>query len=150
MHLLIPLVLASQVVLGNPGITALNNGAKAIDRNDIAKGLELTRQALDSEHLMAYQIAKAHNNLCVGYYKLKLYEEALKHCEEALSISQINWIFFNNRANAFLALGDKEQALSDYRRALDLNPGSKKLKENIRMALGSMNEEQESAKRPDA
>jgi tetratricopeptide (TPR) repeat protein len=135
MHPLIPLALASQMVLGNPGLTALNDGARAIDRNDIAQGMELTQQALDSEFLMLYQTAKAHNNMCAAFYKLKLYEEALKHCDTAISISANSWIYYNNRAGVYLGLGRLDDALADYRTALALNPTSERLKENVRMAV---------------
>jgi len=150
MHPLVPLALASQMVLGNPGLTALNSGARAIDRNDIAEGMELTQQALDSEMLMLYQTAKAHNNMCVAYFKLKLYEEALKHCNTAISISQSNWAYYNNRAGVYLGLGQVEEAMADYEKALDLNPGSDKLKENITLAFRQIERIQEQGDRPGA
>lgn len=148
MHPLIPLALASQMVLGNPGVIALNDGARAIDRNDIAQGMELTQQALDSEFLLLYQTGKAHNNMCVAFFKLKLYEEALKHCDTAISISENNWIYFNNRAGVYLGLGRLDDAVADYQVAVELNPYSERLKENVRMAVRSLDLARQEGKRP--
>lgn len=150
MHPLIPLALASQMVLGNPGLTALNSGARAIDRNDIAQGMELTQQALDSEFLLLYQIAKAHNNMCVAYYKLKLYEAALTQCNMAISISRNNWAYFNNRAGVYLGLGFRDEAMADYQVALDLNPNSDRLQENLRRAVRHLEDIRQMEERPGA
>ena len=138
MHPLVPLAVAAQVVLGNPGITALNNGARAIDNNDMARGIALTRDALDSDMLSPFQEAKAYNNLCVGFFKLKLFEEALKNCDQAIEISSKNWTYYNNRAGAHWGLGRYDEAIEDYKKALEFNPGSEKVQQNLALVYEHM------------
>lgn len=134
MHPIIPLAVAAQIVLGNPGVTALNNGARAIDNNEVAKGVELSREAIDSDTLNPFQKAKAYNNICVGFFKLKLYEEALKNCDTAVSLSSSNWTYYNNRGGVRWGLGQYDAAIADYMKALEFNPKSERVQQNLSLA----------------
>ena len=148
MHPLVPLAVAAQVVLGNPGISALNSGARAIDSNDVARGIALSREALDSDMLSPFQAAKAYNNLCVGFFKLKLFEEALKNCDLAIERSGKNWAYYNNRAGAHWGLGRYEEAIADYQKALEFNPGSEKVQHNLGLVYERMQHPMEPPQRP--
>ena len=150
MHPLVPLAVAAQVVLGNPGISALNSGARAIDNNDVARGIALTREALDSDMLSPFQAAKAYNNLCVGFFKLKLFEEALKNCDLAIERSSRNWTYYNNRAGAHWGLGRYAEAIADYEKALEFNPGSEKVQSNLALVYKHMQDPAEPPERPGA
>jgi len=136
--LLKALMVAEVVYLANPAIDALNEGARAIDENNIEKGLTLTQQALDSGLLGPYSLAKAHNNMCVSYYKLKLYRRAIDYCNLAIAAGTGDWRYFNNRGSAYWGLGESEKALADFRAALALDPSDDRVLRNMKMIVDEL------------
>lgn len=129
------ILIAGQTVLGDPAVDDLNSGARQLDRGDVANGLALTEKAMESEELSRWEQAAAFNNRCVAFLHLKLYEEAMVNCEEAIAINAENWRFLNNRANAHLGLGDVDKAIKDYIAALELNPRSDVVRRNLFIAF---------------
>ncbi len=118
-----------------PALGYLNEGARAIDRGNIVKGIKLTERALESHELAPANIAAAFNNLCVAQSRIRRFDEALELCNKALSLVGDNWRFYNNRGNAYLGNGKVDEAISDYRHALEMNPDSPMLNKNLRLAL---------------
>jgi Flp pilus assembly protein TadD len=68
------------------------------------------------------------SNLCAGFAGTQEYNLAVAHCNAALEIDDSNWQAYNNRAFAFLRLGDLAAAQKDIDRGLELNPDSGQLK----------------------
>jgi lipoprotein NlpI len=62
-------------------------------------------------------------DMCYEYQEIKEYDKAIEECSK--HISEDGWnkaITYNNRANAYKAKGDLERAISDYNKAIELNP----------------------------
>lgn len=135
LHLAAALFLAGQTVIGDPAVDDLNSGARELDRGDVADGLALTEKAMESDDLSIWEKAAAYNNTCVGFLRLKLYEQAKANCERAVAINDENWRFLNNRANAHLGLGQIDAAIADYIAALQLNPRSDIVRRNLFIAF---------------
>lgn len=127
--------LAVSMTLGSPATGQLNEGARELNRGDVAKGLALTRQALDSLNLTVRGTAAGLNNMCVGFLRLRLYEEALEHCDRAIEIDGHNWRFLNNRGNAYFGMGKIDEAIEDYLSALKINPRSDLVRDNLFIAF---------------
>ena len=90
-------------------------------------------RALSSD-LTVRQSSQAHNVLCVSYFMDEYWDEALQHCNKAISISARNWRFYNNKGNIFLETGQYEKALEEYKHGLSLAPNSITIQHNIELA----------------
>lgn len=62
----------------------------------------------------------ASNILCIGYVELDAPLRALPHCDNLVRMGPREWNTYNNRANAYFALGRFDKALADYKSALKL------------------------------
>lgn len=74
-----------------------------------------------------------------GYYKLKLYDRALRDYDEALRINPNYADVFHNRGVLFYDKGDYAKALQDFTRALSLKPDNSDayyMRGKSRMSLG--------------
>lgn len=60
------------------------------------------------------------NILCIGYVQLDAALRALSHCDNLVRMGPREWNTYNNRANAYFALGRFDKALADYKTALKL------------------------------
>lgn len=121
----------SATVLG-PSNPQLAEGAQALDDGRIEEGIRLTLDGLESPSSQEDRAA-GHSNLCAGYALLKQWEEALKHCNAALSIDDKNWRTFNNRAAIYSGRGQFDLAMKDIRSGLQLAPHSRTLNESLRI-----------------
>lgn len=122
----------SSTVVG-PSNPQLADGATALDAGRIEEGIRLTIEGLkfpaDSRDKAA-----GYSNLCAGYALLKQWDEALPHCNTAVSLDQYNWRAFNNRAAIYVAKGQYEHAMADLRAGLEIAPNSRTLLESLRIA----------------
>jgi len=121
----------SSTVLG-PSNPQLAEGARALGDGRIEDGIRLTLEGLQSPSSVEDRAA-GHSNLCAGYALLKQWEEALKHCNAALSIDDKNWRTFNNRAAIYSGRGQFDLAMKDIRSGLQLAPNSRTLNESLRI-----------------
>ena len=106
---------------------------KALKNGDVARSIRLTRKAM-KQKLTFSDLFSAYNNLCVAYSDLRLFDISLDYCERALKL-KTDWQLLNNRANAKLGLGKLDEAIADYRAALELKPDADVLKDNLELAL---------------
>ena len=111
--------------------TQLADGATALAIGNYNEGIRLTRLGLRSPPKPNRRSA-ALSNLCAGFDGTAEYERALVHCTAALEIDARNWQAYNNRAVAYLGLGELEAAEVDISRAVALNPRSGKLRRSQR------------------
>lgn len=74
--------------------------------------------ALRSVELDSYSYNQ--DTLALVYYKLEQYEKALEHYSIALSLNNENLTSYKGRGDVYLALGNKEAALTDYQTYLTL------------------------------
>lgn len=112
----------------------VTKGAVLIERGKVAKGISVTRRAME-EDLHINDLAAAFNNLCTGDLALKLYQRALYHCNRALRLRSNMWQSYNNRANAYFGLGEWDKAIDDYIRAAKIRPDQKILAFNLHLAM---------------
>lgn len=116
---------------------SLTKAAKAaylIQRGDWLEGIELTHEALALK-LPLRDRAAALTNLCLAEVELRRAHDAIKNCTSAAELKENLWQAYNNRANAYLLLGDYDAAISDYQRALELRPEHTVVERNLTLAI---------------
>jgi tetratricopeptide (TPR) repeat protein len=121
----------SMTVLG-PGNAQLAAGATALEKGNVQEGIRLTLEGLRAPSDNREKAA-GYSNLCAGYAILKLWDEALRHCNAALAIDTSNWRTFNNRAAVMVGKGDYDLAIADIRTGLEMAPNSRTLLESLRI-----------------
>lgn len=62
------------------------------------------------------------NALCSALTKAGRVDEAIDRCTDAIELSSSHWTAINNRGTAYFAAGRYDDALADYRRALEVAP----------------------------
>ena len=124
-------VIGSQNELLSSGATALSEG-----RTDL--GIQLTLEGLKLPS-SAHDLAAGHANACAGYVVVRLYAEALTHCNTAIDLDPANWRAYNNRAAVYSALGLYEQALADVEAGLKLSPSSATLHKSLSIIRENQN-----------
>jgi tetratricopeptide (TPR) repeat protein len=121
----------SSTVLG-PSNAQLAEGATALEEGRLEEGIRLTLAGLNAPSSLQDRAA-GYSNLCAGYALLKQWEEALKHCNTALSLDGRNWRTFNNRAAVHSGRRQFDLAMKDIRAGLELAPHSRTLRETLRV-----------------
>jgi tetratricopeptide (TPR) repeat protein len=121
----------SATIVG-PSNPQLADGATALDAGRVEDGIRLTLEGLKFP-AQSRDRAAGYSNLCAGYAMLKQWDEALQHCNTALSIDQNNWRAFNNRAAIYVAKGQYDNAMADLRAGLEISPNSRTLLESLRI-----------------
>ncbi len=122
----------SATIVG-PSNPQLADGATALEAGRVEDGIRLTLDGLKFP-AQSRDRAAGYSNLCAGYAMLKQWDEALQHCNTALSIDQNNWRAFNNRAAIYVAKGQYDHAMADLRAGLEISPNSRTLLESLRIA----------------
>ena len=81
-------------------------------------------EALDHAQRSVALKSEAYNQdtLALVYYKLKRYNEALEHYNQALTLAPAQLASLEGRGDVFLALGEPQKARLDYQAYLDLAP----------------------------
>lgn len=115
-----------KTVIG-PRNLPLYDGAQALLAGDDAEGVRLTHKGLQVAQGRREEEA-ALSNLCAGYIKLAMYDEALKYCELLLARNDRNWRGYNNRAVIYIKTKQWEKAEADLTRGEELNPDARTLK----------------------
>jgi len=106
----------------------LEKGNRELKLGDPEKAEYYFARALDS-NLSRNARPKALNGMCVAKIMLEEWEVAIEHCNEAINLRK-DWRFYNNRGNAFFGMGQFEEALLSYQKALKIKPSSDILKRN--------------------
>jgi regulator of sirC expression with transglutaminase-like and TPR domain len=104
----------------------LADGADALVRGDIERGVELTEKGLEIAQ-GSYELKAALSNLCAGYLLVKQPQKALQACNRVLEEDPTFWRAYNNRALVYLELGEFELSEVDIERGQELRPKSKNL-----------------------
>jgi Flp pilus assembly protein TadD len=104
----------------------LSAGARALQMGNYADGIRLTLQGLKLGPGPRHR-ASALNNLCAGYVANQQFEEAIRRCSEAIDIDARNWRMYNNRALAYLGIGQVGLAARDAEKGLALNADGRTL-----------------------
>ena len=110
-----------------PRNVPLYDGAQELLAGNNAEGVRLTHKGLRIAHGRREEEA-ALSNLCAGYIKLELYDNALKYCELLLARNDRNWRGYNNRAVIFIMTKQWEKAEQDLLKGEALHPGANTMK----------------------
>ena len=116
----------SMTVIG-PRNIPLYDGAQELLAGNDAEGVRLTHKGLQLAQGRREEEA-ALSNLCAGYIKLALYDNALKYCELLLARNDKNWRGYNNRAVIYIQTKQWDKAEQDLIRGEELNPSARTLK----------------------
>lgn len=118
---------ASNSTIIGPRNMPLQLGAEALMDGNNAEGVRLTHQGLRIAHGSREEEA-ALSNLCAGYIKLKLFDQALKYCNLLLARNDEHWRGYNNRAVAFIMTEQWDKAKADLEKGEQLRPGATTMK----------------------
>ncbi len=116
----------AMTVLG-PRNLPLYDGAQELLAGNDAEGVRLTHQGLQIAQGPREEEA-ALSNLCAGYIRLTLYDNALKYCELLLARNDKNWRGYNNRAVIYIMTKQWDKAEKDLIRGEELHPNARTLK----------------------
>jgi tetratricopeptide (TPR) repeat protein len=116
----------AKTVIG-PRNLPLYDGAQALLAGNDAEGVRLTHKGLQIAQGRREEEA-ALSNLCAGYIKLALYDNALKYCDLLLARNEQSWRGYNNRAVIYIQTKQWDKAEKDLKRGEDLNPNARTLK----------------------
>ena len=117
---------SKSTVIG-PRNLPLYEGAQELLAGNDAEGVRLTHKGLQLAVGRREQEA-ALSNLCAGYIKLALYDNALKYCDLLLQRNDRNWRGYNNRAVIFIKTKQWDKAQQDLTAGEELNPSARTLK----------------------
>jgi len=114
------------------GIKALQRQLQiAIQHRRYAQALRLVNRLMLLEPLAARHV----NNRALVHFLQGEYEAAIADCTLAITLDDHLDAAYNNRANCHAALARPIAAVSDYQRAIDLNPFNVKARINLGIAL---------------
>ncbi len=117
---------SNTTVIGPRNIPLFEGAQQLLAGND-AEGVRLTHKGLQLAQGKREEEA-ALANLCAGYIKLALYDNALKYCELLLQRNDKSWRGYNNRAVIYIKTKQWEKADRDLLAGEELNPNARTLK----------------------
>jgi tetratricopeptide (TPR) repeat protein len=112
--------------IDGPALLGTGVGQDQWGCND-AEGVRLTHQGLQLA-VGSREEEAALSNLCAGYIKLGLYDNALKYCNLLLGRNDRNWRGYNNRAVIYIKTKQWDKADKDLERGEELHPNARTLK----------------------
>jgi len=116
----------AKTVIG-PRNIPLYDGAQELLAGNDAEGVRLTHKGLQLAQGRREEEA-ALSNLCAGYIKLALYDNALKYCDLLLARNDRSWRGYNNRAVIYIQTKQWDKAEQDLTRGEALHPDARTLK----------------------
>ncbi len=115
-----------KTVIG-PRNLPLYDGAQELLAGNDAEGVRLTHKGLQIAQ-GAREEEAALSNLCAGYIKLALFDNALKYCELLLARNDKSWRGYNNRAIIYIKTEQWDKAEQDLLSGEALHPEARTLK----------------------
>jgi tetratricopeptide (TPR) repeat protein len=113
----------------------LKNGRNAVHAGNLEKALFYYEEALKRKaSLSRIELVAIHSDLGVTYMYLERFEEAIAQWESSLEIQSNKWETLNNLGTVYLVMGQYQNALDAYNRALAMKPKSKILLLNLDIA----------------
>lgn len=117
----------SMATVIGPRNIPLYDGAQELLAGNDAEGVRLTHKGLQLAQGFREEEA-ALSNLCAGYIKLEMYDNALKYCDLLIQRNDRNWRGFNNRAVIYIKTKQWEKAEKDLLAGEELHPNARTLK----------------------
>ena len=109
----------SKVIIHFQPSSLVAEAVAALNDGDAEKALALTTEAM-AKDLAPSDQEIALNNLCVAYAMKQDYPRAILNCDKLVRRAPAFWVYYNNRANAYLQSGQIKRAITDYERAVEL------------------------------
>ncbi|MGC4034102.1 MAG: tetratricopeptide repeat protein [Tepidisphaeraceae bacterium] len=105
-------------------------GGSSVANAELARGAEaLNQQQIDQAmaHLnkaiaLSPDFAEAYNQRAIAHYMAERFEESVHDCERVIQLMPLHFGAWCGLGHSYLAMGDVEEALRAYRKALKLNP----------------------------
>ncbi len=121
----------------NPQFTAVNmqlqiaynsRGLEAFNKKEFKKAFDDVSLAIQAEP----RNATPYINRCAIYlYAWKQYTEAINDCSEAIKLATKSSMAFNHRGYAYEMTNSRNEAIADYKRALQLDPQNQAARTNL-------------------
>ena len=125
------------VLRTNPQFTAVNTqlqiaynsrGLEAFNKKDYKKAFDDVSLAIQAEP----RNATPYINRCAIYlYAWKQYAEAINDCSEAIKLATKSSMAYNHRGYAYEMSNSRNEAIADYKRALQLDPQNQAARTNL-------------------
>jgi len=123
--LLLPAVLSpgTSLAAGETGLQRAKEAAIALQRNQVARAIELYTEALADAGVPNDRRAALHNDRGVAYGRLNQPRPAIEDFNRSVQLFPESPSVYNNRGSLLLAFGQVQEAVKDFDRALLLAPG---------------------------
>lgn len=112
-------------------------GRRALRQDQPAKAVRLLERGL-KKNISERSRVVGLNGLCIAYRMDRKPEQAKESCSKAIALSPSYWRAYNNRANIHYDQKDYLAALADYEAALEINPKSDLVRQNLRAVKTSV------------
>ena len=96
----------------------LARGAEALNRQDIEEAIGYLDQAIK----LSPEFPEAYNQRAIAHYLADRYEESIRDCERVVELMPLHFGAWSGLGHSHLALGNNEDALAAYEKALKVNP----------------------------
>ncbi len=105
-----------------------SRGLEAFNKKDYRKAFNDVTLAIQAEP----QNPTPYINRCAIYlYAWKQYAEAVQDCSKAIQLATRSSMAYNHRGYAYEMLNNREGAIADYKKALDLDPRNETARANL-------------------
>jgi tetratricopeptide (TPR) repeat protein len=112
----------------------LVGGRNALHAGNYDRAAFYYEEAIKRKSLSKLEMIEVHNGLCVTYMYLEKFEDAIVQCEESIDLQNNRWQTYNNLGTVYLVMGDYDNAIATYEKALKMKPKSQILQFNLGIA----------------
>ena len=127
------LILSTPAMAAGPFEATLARAETVLERGDAPGALALLAR-LDGQLRHDGDIARHASLTCRAHYDTGAFSAAVDACSAAIDTRAAHWSDYNNRAAAFLALGETDAAIADLRQANTMRPGLAVVRRNLARA----------------
>ena len=96
----------------------LARGAEALNRQDIDEAIGFLDKAID----LSPEFPEAYNQRAIAHYLADRYEESIQDCQQVLELMPLHFGAWSGLGHSHLALGNNDEALEAYEKALKVIP----------------------------
>ena len=113
---------------GEPkAISLVGRGSRLIDARQFTQAIELFNRALT----ISPTFAEAYNQRAIAHYLTDNYAISIKDCRRAVTLMPIHFGAWSGLGHCYAQMGQIEEALRSYRKAIDINPHLQCIRETI-------------------
>lgn len=105
-------------------------GKNSVDKGELKRARRTFKADLQRPQVKS-QRSKIFGDLCAVEYMMGNIDQALRHCDSAVKLSDGNWRAHNNRGVIHLLKAEYTSAQRDFTYALQLNPASRSVQRNL-------------------